>query len=180
MSLGYAQRLKKQEDYGGTLGDKEIFDSTDILKTKKQKLVDMVKESKYIVAMTGAGISTASGIPDFRGPNGVWTCEKAKKAIAECCLLYGACTTFFNAPSGLQNHGAQLYGPGCRGRLRDSVLDWESPLPEEELQEAEAPPGQRRFGAVPGHQLSHHPRLQPAPSRQEGHPQEGGQGPGSA
>jgi len=32
-----------------------------------------VRDARRIVVLTGAGISTDSGIPDFRGPQGVWT-----------------------------------------------------------------------------------------------------------
>ena len=37
-----------------------------------KELSHYISEAKNIVIFTGAGISTESGIPDFRGPKGVW------------------------------------------------------------------------------------------------------------
>src|SRR5262252_6352355 len=36
------------------------------------KLTDYFQKAERILIFTGAGISTGSGIPDFRGPQGVW------------------------------------------------------------------------------------------------------------
>jgi NAD-dependent protein deacetylase/lipoamidase len=38
-----------------------------------QRLVERLAAAQRILIFSGAGVSTASGIPDFRGPNGVWT-----------------------------------------------------------------------------------------------------------
>jgi NAD-dependent deacetylase len=42
----------------------------------------IIARSRRIVALTGAGISTASGIPDFRGPEGVWTNDPAAEMLS--------------------------------------------------------------------------------------------------
>lgn len=43
---------------------------------------DWIRSSQRIVALTGAGISTESGIPDFRGPQGLWTKNPGAEKMA--------------------------------------------------------------------------------------------------
>lgn len=48
---------------------KHLYD----LEQRIDLLAKWIQESKHPVFFTGAGISTESGLPDFRGPDGVWT-----------------------------------------------------------------------------------------------------------
>lgn len=50
---------------------KEVFNLPD---NPAAKIADLIHESKNVCVLTGAGISTESGIPDFRSPgSGLWT-----------------------------------------------------------------------------------------------------------
>ncbi|HEV3407771.1 MAG TPA: NAD-dependent deacylase [Gaiellaceae bacterium] len=37
-----------------------------------EQLAELIRENQPCVALTGAGVSTESGIPDFRSPTGIW------------------------------------------------------------------------------------------------------------
>lgn len=44
--------------------------------TQPLNLANLIRRSRSIVALTGAGISTAAGIPDFRGPRGLYVSRR--------------------------------------------------------------------------------------------------------
>ncbi|KAJ1085227.1 hypothetical protein NDU88_005360 [Pleurodeles waltl] len=201
MSVNYAAGLSSYPDKG-KCGLPEVFDPQDELERKVQELAELVKNSSYTVFHTGAGISTASGIPDFRGPTGVWTMEEkglnpkfdttfenARPSKTHMALLqlervgilkflvsqnvdglhvrsgfprerlselHGnmfveECTKCGKqyvrdtvvGTMGLKPTGRLCDVPktrglrACRGKLRDTILDWEDSLPDRDLTLAE-------------------------------------------
>ncbi|VDI64040.1 mono-ADP-ribosyltransferase sirtuin 6 [Mytilus galloprovincialis] len=198
MSVNYADGLSPYE-HKGPCGQPELQDSPEEGERKIAELVELIKYSKHMIVITGAGISTSAGIPDFRGPKGVWTLEKKgikpefsvtfegakpspthmalvaleRLGVLQCVVsqnvdglhlrsgfprnrlseLHGdmfveqcdKCNTqYINAtvvptmalrPTG--NPCTQRKSRGlCRGKLRDTILDWEDALPDEDLDRA--------------------------------------------
>ena len=50
--------------------------------SKLGEIAHWIRSARRVTALTGAGISTDSGIPDFRGPNGVWTKDPAAERMS--------------------------------------------------------------------------------------------------
>ncbi|GJP37712.1 hypothetical protein CLOM_g22136 [Closterium sp. NIES-68] len=88
MSAGYAAKLSYREDVG-TVGSPEYEDSGEALRSKLHQLVGIFKSSRRVVAFTGAGISTAAGVPDFRGPTGIWTLQRRGEPLPSTMKSFG-------------------------------------------------------------------------------------------
>ncbi|XP_053157785.1 NAD-dependent protein deacylase sirtuin-6 isoform X2 [Hemicordylus capensis] len=177
MSVNYAAGLSPYSDKG-KCGLPEFFDPPDELERKICELANLIRNASNVVFHTGAGISTASGIPDFRGPNGVWTMEErglaprfdttfenARPSKTHMALLelqragilrflvsqnvdglhvrsgfprqYVRDTvvgTMGLKPTGRLCDVSKCRGlRSCRGKLMDTILDWEDSLPDRDL-----------------------------------------------
>eukprot|EP00760_Papus_ankaliazontas_P005961 PhM_4_TR1282/c0_g2_i1/m.7415/K11416/SIRT6, SIR2L6; mono-ADP-ribosyltransferase sirtuin 6 len=79
---------------------REVQEPEHDVRRKAQAAADVLKRSKYAIVFAGAGISTSANIPDFRGPEGIWTTldktgtrkgkslemDKARPTFAHCAI----------------------------------------------------------------------------------------------
>jgi mono-ADP-ribosyltransferase sirtuin 6 len=92
---------------------------------KVKRLARWIKKSNHFTAFTGAGISTSAGIPDFRGPEGVWTLgAQGKSPKNSVSTLKAMPTVCHMSLVELQNKGYLKYliSQNCDGLHRRSGI----------------------------------------------------------
>lgn len=105
---------------------KETEDPPVLLDIKITKLAEMIRSSKHFIVFTGAGVSTSAGIPDFRGPEGVWTlAAQGRQSSKKATLTVNAYPTVTHMSLvGLQNAGVMKYlvSQNCDGLHKRSGI----------------------------------------------------------
>ena len=76
-------------------------------------IVEWLRNAGAVTVLTGAGISTESGIPDFRGPQGVWTKDPDAAAMATIDV-------YLSDPE-VRRSTALATGPSGVGRIQKSA-----------------------------------------------------------
>jgi len=61
-----------------------------------EEIAPIIKKSGYIAALTGAGISTSAGIPDFRGKHGIYTTKKYPPEVFDIARFDDDPSIFYN------------------------------------------------------------------------------------
>ena len=60
----YRSRKARQEEYE---------EPESVIADKSATLAEAIRTARHLVVYTGAGVSTSASIPDYRGPDGIWT-----------------------------------------------------------------------------------------------------------
>jgi len=86
-----------------------------------QKLIDAIKGAKCVGCLTGAGVSTLCGIPDFRGPQGLYKNPDAERIFdidwfdRDPSIYYRGCAELV--------YGLDRFHPGCVHRALKRLED---------------------------------------------------------
>src|SRR5690242_21527719 len=70
------ETIAQQIGQGRRVGHRLFLHYDAAMESKKSAIAEltrMIAQAKRAVVFTGAGISTESGVPDFRSPGGIWT-----------------------------------------------------------------------------------------------------------
>ncbi|MES1910131.1 MAG: hypothetical protein MHM6MM_002785 [Cercozoa sp. M6MM] len=75
-----SDKVKRSKENGAP----EIESDEKLIKRQARVLAKLLRQANYSVVYTGAGISTAADIPDFRGPEGVWSRQDRGEEMPDC------------------------------------------------------------------------------------------------